>query len=438
MTYYLVTYGCQMNKSDSERIAFILEKMGIKKSSSLETANIVVFNLCSVRQASIDRAKSVIFRVVKKNQSKKTSQKQKILVTGCLLPKDQKLFRETADFVFKIDKLSQLPQKIDKLLPQTRKKMCLPGEYLKMPTLSADPYTAYVPIMTGCNNFCSYCVVPYTRGREKSLEPEIILKNVKELLAQGYKRIILLGQNVNSYKGASRNGFVDFPSLLKRISRLPGDFWLAFITSHPKDLSDDLIKVVFSSKKICKYFHLPIQSGSDAILKKMNRGYTVKQYSAIIRKIKKAVGKQKLLTAISTDVILGFPGEKNSDFAKTKRLLQKVCYDMVYSGKYSPRELTSASKLKNDIDNRVKDARQKLIQKVIKDCSFRNNKKYVGKTMKILVEGKNNQYLLGQNEQFKNVRCLITPDAKERLVGKFVLVKIIQANPWGLIGNLAS
>ena len=451
-TYYLQTFGCQMNKSDSERIAFVLEETGFKKTARLDEASLVVINICSVRQSAIDRIYGLILNI--KNKKSKTQIKnQKIILTGCIPAKDKEKLKNKVDLIFKIQELSQLPQKLAKkgLL---RKKIALAENYLEIPSLYSSWPSAYVPIMTGCDNFCAYCVVPYLRGREYSRSPLLILKEIKNLLKKGFKRIILLGQNVNSYKAKG----INFPQLLKLAADLPGKFWLSFMTSHPKDLSDELIETVFSSDKICKYFHLPIQSGSDKILKKMNRGYTVKQYEKIIQKIRKAAKNKKTKVAISTDIIVGFPGETIKDFNKTVSLLKKINYDMAYISKYSPRPLTAASKLKDDVSSLEKKRRQKKLFKILKRTALNNNKKYlhpvksseggissktklfnrVNKEVDVLIMGQDKKGCLwGETSTFKKVN----PSSRtcgslrgRKIIGKFHRIKITKVSPWGLAG----
>ena len=422
-TYYLQTFGCQMNKSDSERIAFVLEETGFKKTARLDEASLVVINICSVRQSAIDRIYGLILNI--KNKKSKTQIKnQKIILTGCIPAKDKEKLKNKVDLIFKIQELSQLPQKLAKkgLL---RKKIALAENYLEIPSLYSSWPSAYVPIMTGCDNFCAYCVVPYLRGREYSRSPLLILKEIKNLLKKGFKRIILLGQNVNSYKAKG----INFPQLLKLAADLPGKFWLSFMTSHPKDLSDELIETVFSSDKICKYFHLPIQSGSDKILKKMNRGYTVKQYEKIIQKIK------KIGVAISTDIIVGFPRETKKDFNKTASLLKKINYDMAYISKYSPRPLTSAFKLKDDVSSLEKKRRQKKLFKILKRIALNNNKKYLNKEVNVLIMGIKGKCLFSETNTFKKVKINICGSLRGRkIIGKFHRIKITKVSPWGLAG----
>jgi len=422
MRYCLQTFGCQMNKSDSERIAFVLEKMGFKKTPRLGVADLVVINMCSVRQSAVDRVYSLISKI------SAGQARPKIFLTGCLLPQDRRKLQNKVSFIFNIKDLPQLPKKIIKNFNLQHKSVLIRDDrkdYLGIKPLYSSCPSAFVPIMTGCDNFCAYCVVPYLRGREYSRSPLSILQEIKNLLKKGFKRIILLGQNVNSYHSEKYS----FPKLLRKISDLPGKFWLSFMTSHPKDLSDELIETVFSSDKICKYFHLPIQSGSDKILKKMNRGYTVKQYEKIIQKIK------KIGVAISTDIIVGFPGETKKDFNKTASLLKKINYDMAYISKYSPRPLTSAFKLKDDVSSLEKKRRQKKLFKILKRIALNNNKKYLNKEVNVLIMGIKGKCLFSETNTFKKVKINICGSLRGRkIIGKFHRIKITKVSPWGLAG----
>jgi len=355
------------------------------------------------------------------------------------LPSDRKKLQDKVNLIFNIKEIFQLPKKLKKIgiaIGQSKISVSsLRKNYLEIKPLYSSFFSAYVPIMTGCNNFCAYCVVPYVRGREVSRSPLLVLKETKKLLAKGCKRIILLGQNVNSYQGEIGEKTIDFSQLLKMIVSLPGKFWLSFITSHPKDLSDKLIKTVFSSDKICKYFHLPIQSGSDRILKKMNRGYKVEQYKKIIEKIKKEASKKKIDVAISTDIIVGFPSETNSDFEKSASLMEKIKFDMAYIAQYSSRPLTFASSFKDNVDSSKKEKRQEKLFKILFKTALNNNKKYLNKEARVLITGFDKKgFIHGETSLFKNVRILNNDNLTR--VGEFVKVKIVKATPWGLTGRI--
>lgn len=396
-----------MNKSDSERIESVLENSGFKKSS-LDKADYAFLNLCSIRQSAVDRVWEKI------NQLKKQNDKIKIVLTGCILPKEKDKLQKKADYLLNINKLMEWP-----ILNNKKNK-----EYLCATPKLNSRFEAYVPIMTGCNNFCSYCAVPYTRGREKSRPVKDIINEVNKLVVQGYKFITLLGQNVNSY-----NGEINFPKLLKKIDKISGDYWLSFVTSHPKDMTDKLIKCFKTSKHLIPYLHLPIQAGSNKILKAMNRKYTSQDYLKLINKIKKINPDINL----STDIIVGFPKETKKDFNDTISIMKKVKYDMAYIAQYSPRPNTAAEKLDDNIPKEEKKKREKILTEILKKTALEKNKKMIDKTIQVLIEKKKDKYHLGKTRNFKNVKIKTN---KQNLIGKFVNVKINKATEWNLKGQI--
>ena len=462
MKYHLITYGCQMNRSDSERIAAVLEKIGYSPIPDEKEADLIVINVCSVRQSAVDRVYGKISQILKLKTQNHNS-KPKIVLTGCLLPKDKEKLKNQVDFIFDINQLANLPQILSQVRANSKsrqfKNLKLKiKNYLEIrPKFSTYPL-AYVPIMTGCNNFCTYCVVPYTRGREISRPAKEILCEVKQLLKDGYKMIVLLGQNVNSYKSQipssksqipspksqknSKDRLITFPKLLKMINNLKGNFWLTFITSHPKDLSDELIETMAKCKKVMPYLHLPVQSGDNEILKKMNRHYTVAHYKKIIKKVRQSFslfrnGIEKNVN-ISTDIIVGFPTETRKQFANTKKLMKEVKFDMAYLAKYSPRSGTQAAKLKDDIPSKEKERRWKILVNILKKTALENNKKYLNKILDALIIKQKGGHLYGQVKSFKNIKI---PNDKiqvsnSNLIGQFVKVKITKAIPWGLEGKI--
>ena len=409
-----------MNKSDSERIAGALENFGFK-ASGLNNADYVFLNLCSVRKSAIDRVWGKIQNI--KTLKHKSNKTIKIILTGCILPSDIKKFEKKADLILNINDLDKWPQ-IIKALKQKNIKTKL-KDYLSVKPKFDSKFQAFIPIMTGCDNFCSYCAVPYTRGRERSRSVQSILDEVNKLIVQGYKFIILLGQNVNSY-----NGGLKFPELLKKINKISGNFWLSFITSHPKDISDELIKCFKTCEHLIPYLHLPIQSGSNKILKDMNRKYTVEDYLKLIKKIKNINPNINL----STDIIVGFPGETNADFQNTLKIFKKVKFDMAYIARYSLRQDTAACKLKDDISIETKKYREQILNNLLKITSLENNKKLLNKKIKVLIEKKSRDYIYGLTKNFKHVK--IKEIKGKNLIGKFVEVKITKANIWNLEGEL--
>jgi tRNA dimethylallyltransferase len=317
MKYHIITYGCQANQSNSERIAGLLETKGYKPSNE-KGADLIIVNICSVRQNAVNRALGRI----------KSIKDKKILLTGCILNQDKERMEKYAE----IREFNDLFKKTGVKNPK-----------------------GFVPIMEGCDNFCSYCVVPFTRGREKYRKQTEILKEVKSLIKKGLKEITLLGQNVASYPG--------FESLLRKIDALPGDFRISFLTSHPRDFSNQLIEAIKESEKVKRFIHLPVQSGDDQILKKMNRQYTRKQYLELINKLRKEIPDIQ----ISTDVIVGFPKESKKQFQNTVDLFKKASFDNAYVSCYSPRPGTAASRMKDDVPLKEKQRRAEILKRIVRN-----------------------------------------------------------------------
>ncbi|NMC87252.1 MAG: MiaB/RimO family radical SAM methylthiotransferase [Candidatus Moranbacteria bacterium] len=294
-----------------------------------------------------------------------------------------------------------------------------------------NKYQAYVPIMTGCNNFCSYCVVPYARGREISRRTEEIISEIKDLAKNGCKHVMLLGQNVNSYKG--ENG-INFSKLLKKINAIPGKFWISFISSHPKDFDDELIETIAKCKKVCEWVHLPVQAGSDEIIRKMNRHYTQKQYLAKIAKIRKAFKRYKpdAIYSLSSDIIVGFPGETRKQFLESAKVMEKVKYDMVFFGQFSPRPGTAAWKMKDSVSRKEKARRENFLNEILAKTALTNNRKYIGKTVEVLVEKHDGRNYFGKTRTMKNVKIITS---RKNLVGKIIKAKIEKASAWNLEGR---
>lgn len=331
-----------MNRSDSERIAAVLEKMGHKKTPKTEGADLLVINMCSVRQKAVDKAI---------NKIKNCNSKSKIIVTGCVLKKDKKLLAELVDCILPIKNLEGWPKILKKNI---KLKLFKSLGYLRVkPKYQTFP-AAYVPISFGCNNFCSYCVVPYARGREMHRSGSEIIKEIKGLIAKKYNRFILLGENVNNYP--------DFVKLLQKITALKGDFTVSFLAANPRNFTDGLIKEIAKNPKLEKYLHLPLQSGDNAILKKMRRAYTREQYLKLVEKIKKQIPEAK----IAADIIVGFPGETKKQFQNTVEVFKKVGFYQTYIAKYSPRAGTAAFLLKDNVPMEEKQRREQVLRKIFK------------------------------------------------------------------------
>lgn len=354
MRYYLKTYGCQMNVSDSERITSVLESLNFKEVPEKKKADLVIINVCSVRQSAIDRVYGLIRNLAKLNK--------KIILTGCILPIDKKKLKDKVDLIFEIKDLPKLPDKLTKIFRLNRfSGISFSKFYLTIAPKHQSFSYAYVPISTGCDNFCSYCVVPYTRGKENYRPAKEIISEVKKLIKRGYKEIILLGQNVNSYYSFIKIKKINFPKLLKILNDIPGNFYLQFLTSHPKDVSNELIETIAKCDKIRKSLHLPIQSGDNEILKKMNRGYTKEKYKELVGKIRKKIPN----ISISTDIIVGFPEETKKQFENTVKLCKEIKFDKAYIAQYSSRFGTAASRLKDNVSLKEKKQRWKILDDLI-------------------------------------------------------------------------
>ncbi len=448
--YYITTYGCQINQSDSERIISVLENIGYKPVSKTNEADLILINSCSVRQSAVDR---VYGQIKNYSKLKKKNPKLKILLTGCILKydykklKDKKLF----DYMLSIDTLPDwgkiLQQKKDFQYSEPRNKKEI--SYSKIKPKYNTKYSAYIPIIIGCNNFCSYCVVPYTRGPEISMPAEEIIKEIKNLIKKGYKEIWLLGENVNSYKSQipclqarqanpksqanhkhqiSKLKSVNFSELLKMVNDIPGNFWIRFTSSHPKDFSDELIKTIKECDKITKYISLPVQSGDSEVLKKMNRPYIIEDYKKIIKKIRKEIPN----ITLSTDIIVGFCGETKKQFENTIKLFKKINPDMAYIARYSPRHGTAAYKMKDTVSKQEKENRDKKLTEILKKTALKNNRQYIGKIIEALPEYERKEWLIGKTKEYKTIKF----KGNKNLIGKFVKLKITDAIPWGLRGKL--
>ncbi len=434
MKYWIITFGCQMNKSDSEKIAAVLEKTGYQPASKIDEADLVVVNMCSVRQSAVDR----VYGLMPKFQKLQTTNyKLQTILTGCISKKDKNKLSKSFDLLLDIGYLSKWPKILDPKNPKiiSGKKLLKSENYLKIqPKYSIS---ALVPIMTGCNNFCAYCVVPYVRGGEISRPADEIICEVKNLIKRGFKEIWLLGQNVNSYNNEQRtknkeqktgNKNISFPNLLRMVNNIPGKFWIRFTSSHPKDFSDELIEAMTDCEKVTEYLNLPVQAGDNEILKKMNRHYTVAQYKKLVEKVRKKIPD----ITLSTDVIVGFPGETKEQFENTVKLFREIKYDMAYINKFSPRTGTKAAKLKDNISPKEKDRRDKVLTEVLKQTALNSNKKYIGKTVEILVDRAKGEFLFGKTRTHKTVKI----ESKKKPLGQFVKVKITDALPWGLKGKI--
>ena len=430
--YHIVTYGCQMNVHESEKIAGILSELGYKHCDSPEQADIVVFNTCCIRENAENHAFGNI-GMLKKLKSRRKD--MLIAVGGCLpqqLNKAENLHEKFpyVDIIFGTHNLHNLKELIK--LKLGRKKTVIQidereGEICEddKPLRTSYP-NAWVNIMYGCNNFCSYCIVPYVRGRERSRSSEKIIEEVRSLVAEGYKEITLLGQNVNSYRGE-----LTFPQLLERIALIEGKFRIRFMTSHPKDFSLELIEVMAKyPKKICRCLHLPVQSGSDRILREMNRRYTSADYLEKVRMLKAAIPE----CAVTTDLIVGFPGETDGDFKDTLKLVKEVGFASAFTFVYSKRAGTRAAEMPDQVPEEVSKARIIELVELVNSQTRAMSQTYIGKTVEILCEGYDEKrgLYLGRDE-FGRMGYFASD---ENLVGKFVDMLVDGANGVSLTGKV--
>lgn len=429
--YYIVTYGCQMNVHESEKIAGILSGMGYKNCGSPEEADIVVFNTCCIRENAENHAYGNIGMLKKLKRERKD---MIIAVGGCLpqqMNKADNLHEKFpyVDIIFGTHNLNSLGELIEKKLMQ--KKIVIEideseGDIFEGDTPLRTSYpNAWVNIMYGCNNFCSYCIVPYVRGRERSRQSENIIDEVRSLVNEGYKEITLLGQNVNSYKGD-----MSFPQLLDKIAQIDGKFRLRFMTSHPKDFSPELIEVMSRHKKICKCLHLPVQSGSDSVLKAMNRHYTSLQYLEKVRQLKAKIPD----CAITTDLIVGFPGETDEDFRQTLELVKEVNFASAFTFVYSKRAGTKAAEMPNQVPEDVAKARIMELVDLVNAQTRTLSQTYIGRIVEILCEDYDakRELYLGRDEYG---RMGYFP-SEHNVVGQFVNLKVEQANGVSLTGKI--
>ncbi|MFQ6069485.1 MAG: tRNA (N6-isopentenyl adenosine(37)-C2)-methylthiotransferase MiaB [Candidatus Aminicenantales bacterium] len=430
LRYYIHTFGCQMNENDSERVAGLLSRAGAGKANSLEESDIIVVNTCAVRQKSEEKLYSLLGRLARLKKKKEVV----IGVIGCVaqLRKSEIMEKNPAvDFVIGPDNYDHISHKI---LEHSGEKLVSTGwtsewkEISSEMTLRESAVSAYVTIMEGCDNFCAYCVVPYTRGREKFRPLENILFEVKELASRGYKEIQLLGQNVNSYLDPVTKK--NFPALLREVDRIEGIEWIRFITTHPKNLTPDIAEAMKEGEKICHQLHLPLQSGSSAVLKRMNRGYTREEY------LEKIAFLRRLMPdiSLSTDIIVGFPGETEEEFKDTLRILEEVRFTNIFSFRYSPRPMTKASYLKDDIPFEVKKRRLIEVQSLQREIQLEMNRRAKGKVMKVLCTGrskKDPEIFAGRNEGFQVINFTSEEDGR----GEFVDVLITSCGPYSLRGK---
>jgi len=436
---YIETLGCQMNKSDTERMLGMLSHFGYEETKEDSTADLLIINTCSIRQLSEDKAFSQIGTW---GQWKKQGKNIKIGFCGCVAQqKAKEVFKRAnyVDFVLGTHNLYKLPNVIQRIMEG--EKVC---ECEETNEVNVDPdgkygiervksTNAWIPITEGCNNFCTYCIVPYTRGRERSHSPETIIEEAKKALKEGFKEITLLGQNVDSYGKDFKDRNYRLSNLLRDLNSLEGKFRIRFVTSYPTDITDELIDTVLELDKVCEYFHIPMQSGSSEVLKKMNRRYDRETYAKIVKHIRERISD----VTITSDFIAGFPGETEEQFQETLTAIDEFELDYSNVAAYSPREKTVAARWTDKfIPEDIKNERfQRLNDKVKENC-LKSNQKYSGRTMEVLVENfyehKGQMINTGKTRNNKTVHIAYDKD----LTGQFVNAKIVGIKTWYLNGEL--
>ena len=452
--YFIYTMGCQLNENDSEKISGILKESGLIKTSNPEEADIIVFNTCCVRENAEERLLGKIGEVKRFKENNGAI----LVIAGCMMQEKNMVEKikksySFVDLLFGPHTLDKFPEDLYYVLEEHKKVddiIDIDGViYEGIPVDRNDKYKASVSIMNGCNNFCSFCIVPYVRGRERSRNPQDIINEIQELAKQGYKEITLLGQNVNSYlvsqklKGENVDYRVklkdsqeelnvnSFATVLRSINKIKGVERIRFISPHPKDFTDDVIDAIKDCGNVCKLIHLPLQSGSTEILKVMNRKYTKEQYLGLVERIREKIPN----VTFSTDIIVGFPGETEEDFEDTLDVVRQVCFEQVFMFIYSRRFGTVADKMENQVEEKVKHERFERLKRLYESQVEKVNKSYIGTIQRIFVEGTsktNNKILTGRTESNKVVNF----EGGKELIGKMVDVKIISEHMWYLKGEI--
>lgn len=430
---YIETLGCQMNKSDTERMLGMLAHMGYEEVSRWKEADLLIINTCSIRQLSEDKAYSAIGLWGKR---KKDRPDLKIVFSGCVAQqKGEDLFKRApyVDLVLGTHNIYELPDLIKRI--NNGERICACGE-IPVPEYDieikrAKSVNAWIPITEGCNNFCTYCIVPYTRGRERSRTADKIVKEAQTALNQGFKEITLLGQNVDSYGKDLED--MNLAKLLRQLNALEGEFRIRFVTSYPTDITDELIDTVIELDKVCEYFHIPMQSGSSQVLKRMNRRYTRDEYEKICTKIREKVKD----VTITSDFIAGFPGETEEQFQETLQAMRDMELDYSNTASYSPREKTVAAKWVDEfLSEEVKTRRLEELNEVNRECCLKSNQKFIGRTLEVLIENfenhKGTNVITGRTRNNKIVHIPCDTD----MTGKFINVKIVGAKTWYLNGEI--
>jgi tRNA-2-methylthio-N6-dimethylallyladenosine synthase len=435
--YMVETFGCQMSENDAQKISGMLERMGYEPTDDVEQADAIIFNTCCVREHA---EKKIFSRLGLLKNVKEKNKDLIIAFGGCMaqephvVEKIKKSYRYV-DIIFGTHNIHRFPELMFDAIQDHNKIVHevwdIEGVVAEgLPAVRNDGLKAWVSIMYGCNNFCSYCIVPYVRGRERSRDAADIISEIEGLAKEGYKEVTLLGQNVNSY-GLDKQDGITFPQLLHKINDISGIERIRFMTSHPKDFSDELIAAIAECDKVCEHIHLPVQSGSSRILEKMNRKYTKEDYLKLIEKIKSVIPD----VSLSTDIIVGFPGETEEDFNETLDVIQKVRYDSVYTFIFSKRRGTPADRMTDQIDEGVKKERFDRLLNAVQEAAEKNNIATVGNVEEILVEGasKTNENILTGRTRTNKV---VNFEGDKSLIGQFVIVEIVSQHKWYFSGKI--
>ena len=445
LKYNILTLGCQLNENDSEKLCGMLDQMGYEKVENFKDADICLFNTCCVRENAEERLLGKLGELKHLKESKGII----IAIGGCMMQEKHitdkiKASYNFVDIIFGTHTLHKFPEDLYKVLVEKKKQqdiLYIDGEiYEGLPIKRESNIKASVTIMNGCNNFCTYCIVPYVRGRERSRSPRAIIEEVRELAKEGYKEITLLGQNVNSYLRVEKEkniefeeyeGVNSFATLLRAVNKIEGIERIRFVSPHPKDFTDDVIDAIAECEKVCKLVHLPLQSGSTNVLKIMNRKYTKEQYLNLVQKMKSKIPNLKL----STDIIVGFAGETEEYFEDTLDVVEKVNFEQVYMFIYSRRVGTPGDKMENQIPEEIKHKRFDRLKALVESQIEKNNKEYVGTKQKVLVEGKsknNSSMLTGRADSNK----VVVFEGEETLINKIIELEIVSEHMWYLKGKI--
>ena len=432
--YHIITYGCQMNLADSERMAHQLEEVGYVETEDVDQADLIILNTCAVRE----NAETTTYgKIGELNRNKKKNPNLILAITGCMAQKNQAdMFKKAPhiDIVLGTHNIQHINEMIDQVQRTKKRQVMVDMDNTVLPELEAKPsgtWSAWVPINNGCNKFCTYCIVPHTRGREISRPIEAIVNDVKQLGAKGYKEITLLGQNVNSYGLAFQDG-TDFGTLVTALDGIPGIERIRYMTSHPQDMTKSMIDSMAASSNICHMMHLPLQSGSPEILRRMNRKYSLEWYKELL-----SYAREKMPDlVVTTDIIVGFPGETEEDFEMTLEALKEIRYDMVYSFIYSKRSGTPAAEFEDQVDEEVKRVRLQRLMDVQNQISFELNQPMEGQVYEIIVEGpsrKDEHMWFGRTEGNK---MILFPEDPDLSIGDTVEIKVDRAQTWVCYGTI--